>query len=198
MQNCNDRESGAAAFALPHTCEKKRDAGNRLKAFFLINVLVLSFFSGRSQQNDYAVQSNIIYHFTKYINWPDDRKTGDFVIGVVGDSPLYTELKNFTSNKTVGGQRIVVKKFSGRSASYNCHILFITEDASGSLKRIATLTTGTSTLLVTELEGLARKGSCINFIIVDDHLKLEINKANIERRNLDIATELLSLGILVK
>jgi hypothetical protein len=53
-------------------------------------------------------------------------------------------------------------------------------------------------LLVTESEGLARKGSCINFVIVDDRLKLEINKKNIEHRELGVATELLNLGTVVK
>jgi hypothetical protein len=33
---------------------------------------------------------------------------------------------------------------------------------------------------------------------VDDHLKLEINKSNIIKRNLGIASDLLNLGILVK
>jgi hypothetical protein len=184
MQNCIDRIGNSTS--------------TRLKAFFLINVMLLSFLPGKAQQNDYAVQANIIYHFTKYIDWPDDKKNGDFVIGIVGESPLFEELKNSVSSKTVGGQRIVIKKFAGGAPAYNCHILFISEEASGSIKRIATVTANTSTLLVTELEGLARKGSCINFIIVDDHLKLEINKTNIERRNLNIATELLSLGIIVK
>jgi hypothetical protein len=66
------------------------------------------------------------------------------------------------------------------------------------VKKIAATTRGTSTLLVSESDGLARKGSCINFVLIEDHLKLEINKNNIEERDLSIATELLSLGILVK
>ena len=53
-------------------------------------------------------------------------------------------------------------------------------------------------LLVTESEGLARKGACINFVIADDRLKLEINKKNIEQRDLGIATELLNLGTVIK
>jgi hypothetical protein len=87
---------------------------------------------------------------------------------------------------------------SSSETSYNCHILFIAEDKSGSVKKIAATTKGTSTLLVSESDGLARKGSCINFVLIEDHLKLEINKNNIEERDLNIATELLSLGILVK
>jgi hypothetical protein len=169
----------------------------RYKAIFLLSVLLFTLFHAWAQ-NAYAVHANIIYRFTKYINWPDEKKTGDFVIGVIGDTPLYDELKIFISNKTASGQPFVIKKYSTTASLYDCHILFVSDDESESVKRIAANTAGTSTLLVTESEGLSRKGSCINFVIVDDRLKLEINKSNIERRSLDIASELLSLGIIVK
>jgi len=163
----------------------------------ILSILVFSLFQVWAQ-NVYAVHANIIYRFTKYINWPDDKKNGDFVIGVVGDTPLYDELKIFISNKSAAGQPFVIKKFSANATAYNCQILFVCDDESRSVKRIAAVTAGTPILLVTESEGLSRKGSCINFIIVGDHLKLEINKTNIERRSLNIASELLTLGIVVK
>jgi hypothetical protein len=169
----------------------------RYKAILVLFVLLFTLFHAWAQ-NVYAVHANIIYRFTKYINWPDDKKTGDFVIGVIGDTPLYDELKIFISNKTASGQPFVIKKYSTTASSYNCQILFVSDDESGSVKRIAANTAGTPTLLVTESEGLSRKGSCINFVIVDDRLKLEINRSNIERRSLDIASELLSLGTVVK
>ena len=167
--------------------------------FFLILFLLLDIYKTQAQQYDnYALHANIIYRITKYINWPEDKKSGDFVIGIVGDSPLYDEIKSFTANKTVGNQKIVIKTFSSSVSSYNCQILFITEDESRSLKKIAIVTAGTPTLLMSESYGLAHKGSCINFIFVDEHLKLEINKNNIEQRNLNVASEFLTLGIIVK
>lgn len=166
----------------------------------ILGLILVAGFSAHAQQTmDYSVHANIIYHFTKYINWPDDKKTGDFVIGVVGDSPLFDKLKNLSNlNKTVGTQKIVVKKYSSSAQSFNCHILFIGEEESSSLKKIAANTTASSILLVTESEGLARKGACINFVIADDRLKLEINKKNIEQRELGIATELLNLGTVIR
>jgi hypothetical protein len=150
------------------------------------------------QETSYSIHANIIYRFTKYIDWPADKKTGDFIIGIVGDSPLYDEMKGFVVNKMVGNQKIVIKKFPSSAPDYNCHILFICEEESSSLKKIAIRTAGASVLLVSEEDGLASKGSCINFIVVSDHLKLEINKNNIEKRGLSVATELLSLGIVVR
>ena len=170
------------------------------KTSCLLCILILCMVSGAraQQETDYAIHANIIYRFTKYIDWPVYKKSGDFIIGIVGDSPLYDELKTFVANKMVGDQKIVVKRISASDASFNCHILFINEDESWNLKKIAATTAGTPTLIVSESDGLASKGSCINFLIDDEHLKLEINKNNIERRNLSIATELLQLGKIVK
>jgi YfiR/HmsC-like len=169
------------------------------RRFCLVGLLSLAVCGSQAQQGtDYAIHANIIYRFTKYVDWPDSKKSGDFIIGIIGESPLYDALNSFITNKTVGSQKIVLKRYSRSETSFNCHILFIGEDDGGSLKKIAALTRGTPTLLVSESAGLALKGSCINFIVVNDHLKLEINKNAIEQRGLSIATELLSLGIVVK
>ena len=76
--------------------------------------------------------------------------------------------------------------------------MFVSDEESSSLKKIASVTAASSILIVAETEGMARKGACINFTIVDERLKLEINKKNIEQRDLGIATELLNLGTVVK
>jgi len=169
-----------------------------LSLFCLAGILLLSTLKVQAQhETDYTIHATIIHRFTKYIDWPANKKSGDFIIGVVGDSPLYDELKSFTANKTVGNQKIVVTKIS-RSESYNnCHILFISEEESGSLKKIAALTAGAPVLIITEYNGLARQGSCINFITINQHLKLEINKGNVAQRNLHIASELLDLAIII-
>ncbi len=164
-----------------------------------VSITLLSLtISVRAQSvTDYKVHANIIYRFTKYIEWPENKQTGDFVIGIVGDSPLYEELGALTANKFVGNQRIVIKKLSASATYYTCQILFISQEESRDLKRIASLTAEEPVLLITEENGLAKRGSCINFIIVDDRLKLEINKNNILSRNLNIASELLKLATIV-
>jgi hypothetical protein len=183
---------------------------HRFKARWLITTgykilcLVIIFFlqsssrAAAQQETDYAVHTNIIYHFTKYIDWPENKKSGDFIIGTIGDTPLYDELKKNIGSKMVGDQKIVIKRFSPSAATFNCHILFISVDERLSMKKIASRTKGISILLVSESDGLAEKGGCINFSIISDRLKLEINKYNIEERGLNIASELLQLGKIVK
>lgn len=169
-----------------------------LKLICLAGILLLSTRKVQAQQEtDYTVHATIIHRFTKYIDWPANKKSGDFIIGIIGDSPLYDELKSFTANKTVGNQKIVVTKISRPESYNNCHILFISEEESGSLKRIAAITAGAPVLIITEYNGLAHKGSCINFITINQRLKLEINKDNVAQRNLHIASELLDLAIII-
>jgi hypothetical protein len=172
---------------------------SNIKKVFLCLFVFLSFTQLRAQEElNYSVHANIIYHFTKYINWPPDKNAGDFIIGVVGETPLSDELKKIVTGKKACGQNILIKRFSSSSSSFNCHILFISDAASSSLKKIVNTTINDPVLLVSESKGFASKGSCINFSIVNDKLKLEINKNNIQHRGLEIASELLQLGIQVK
>lgn len=155
--------------------------------------------SAKAQQDfSYAVHANIIYRFTKYIEWPAAYNTGDFIIGVVGDTPLYEELDEFVKSKTVGNRKMRVRKMSTSADRYYCNILFISENANKSLKKIVDITKGSPVLIVSEVHAGASRGSCINFLIADERLRLEINKTNIESRDLKVASELLRLGTIVK
>lgn len=170
------------------------------KRMVLIMLFLISPFLHGSAQNatDYSVHANVIYHFTKYVDWPAKSKSDDFIIGVIGETMLFDELKKITSNKKAGNQRIVVRRFSPSQTTYDCHILFLSEEESGSLKKITARTENDAVLLVCEKKGAASKGACISFNVVSDRLKLEINKNNIDQRGLSIANELLRLGTLVK
>jgi YfiR/HmsC-like len=151
------------------------------------------------QSTDYAVHANIIYRVTKYINWPaGNSQSGDFIIGIVGESPLYDELKKLIAGKKVDKQKIVVTRLPASASSFSCQVLFVPDDESNHFKKILGKTSKSGTLVISESDGLASEGSCINFVIIDEHLKLEINKRNIENRNLKVASELLQLGIPVR
>jgi hypothetical protein len=170
--------------------------GLKLVLLFLILHLVSALHA--QKETSYVVQSNIIYRLKKNLDWPASSKQGDFNIGVVGDSPMYEELKKSIEGKFVGDQKITIKKVSSSSPVFDCQILFVSDDAGKNIKKIAGKTAHNPVLLVSETDGMAQKGSCINFVIESNRLKLEINQNNITQRELSIASELLQLGKLVK
>ncbi len=169
-----------------------------MKLFSKLVIVFLLVISGaHANSQDYKFHSIFMYNFTKYIEWPDSYKNGDFVIGVLGDSPIVEHLKNMAQVKSVGSQKFTIKVFSNASDISQCHILFIPENNSGKLKDVRSKLKGASTLLITEQDGLATKGSAINFIIKEGKWKFELNKAAAESANLKISSELSRLAILV-
>jgi hypothetical protein len=166
-------------------------------SFVLFLIQLINVNDLKAQTIDYSLQANIIYRLTKYIDWKAVNKTDDFIIGVDGNEEAYKALTTATKNKFANEQKIKVRLIDNIKNVNDCNILFITDEASDDLKLLFQSTQNKPILIVTEKKGMALKGSCINFIVVDDKLKLEVNKTNIEDRNLKISKELLKLTILV-
>jgi hypothetical protein len=166
-------------------------------------ILVLLFFctstSSRAQDLNYKAYSVYVYNFIKYIEWPDDKKSGEFVIAVVGDSPVLKELQQLAASKKANGQTIVVRQYKTVEEVEACKILYISNTVKSSAIKVAMERSKTlSALLITEREGQARKGAGINFITLeDDTLKFELNKKVIEGNKLKISNTLVSLAVLV-
>lgn len=145
----------------------------------------------------YPVEANLVYHFGKYIDWPDRDVRTEFVIGVVGDGPVVGEMVRLMAQRTADGKKIVIRKYAAKSRSFNCQMLFICECARSCLREAVAATAGSPVLIVAEGAGMARKGAGIDIAISGQRFRLEINKANIERRKLQIADELIQLATLV-
>ena len=145
------------------------------------------------------IKATFIYNFTKYIDWPDKYKEGNFVIGVIGANAFYNELTGLLQKKTVGNQKFEIKSFTSEDAvSGFCHIIFIPAENSSMLPEVLKKTKGKSTLIVTEKSGLAKQGSAINFIIENNKQRFELNKNNVEKYNLKISSTLSALAIAVE
>ncbi len=169
----------------------------KMKKLSLIIVLFLSV-SIYSNAQIPKLQSIFIYNFTKYIEWPASYNTGNFVIGVLGQSPLIKELNNLSKLKKAGNQPIVITRFHNVEEISKCNILFVPTNKSSQINDITNKLKGKSTLIITEKKGMAKQGAGINFVIIDNKQRFELNKANILKCNLKVSPSLVNLAILVK
>lgn len=167
----------------------------RLKKFILACLFLFPFTFTNGQVA--KLQSVFIYNFTKYIDWPASYAGGDFVIGVLGDSPIITELNNMASQRKVGNQAIEVKKFNSPSEITKCHILFIPANQSENFDQAKQKigNNNFSTLLITEKEGMASQGAAINFVIRNNKQKFELKASNASQYGLQISSKLEALAI---
>ena len=166
-----------------------------LVSFFIIQT---GFKPGGIVDTNAKIKAVFIYNFTKYIEWPKSYKEGEFTIGVVGKSPLYSELIKMTQTKKVANQPLQVKRFNTPDDISKCHILYISKDKSAELSSVVKKLKNNSTLIVTEETGLVDKGAGINFIIKNNRQKFELNKGNVEKYKLKVSSNLEALAFTVK
>ena len=161
-------------------------------------VLVLLLFSVKlTFAQDEMFKSLFIYNFTKNIEWPGEYKTGNFIIGVLGNSPIVNELEKITKLKKVGNQTIEVKQLSDLSGLGKCHLLYITPSKSGMLQEAMAKSEGKPLVIVCDKPGMAKDGAGLNFVKVDGKQKFEINEAALKKNGLSFTSYLSTLGIVV-
>ena len=169
-------------------------------AFILIAILVLSsgFKTGGKVDTNSRVKAVFILNFTKLIEWPKPYRVGEFVVGVVGESPLYTELAKMAKIKKVANQSLSIKKYKTINEIGKCHILYVTKTKSKEISDVLKKVKSNSTLVITEQTGLADKGAGINFVVKNNRQKFELNKSNVEKYKLKVSSNLEALAIIVK
>lgn len=166
--------------------------------FILLSFLLISAKYSLDIDTSAKIKAMFIYSFARYIEWPPSYKKGDFLIGVLGNPPLYDELLKMSRTKKIYNQNIKILKFNNVNEITNCHILFIprymSDKASEAIKKVSKY----STLVITEKEGLISKGAGINFVIKDHKQNYELGKTNILRKKLKVSNTLETLAISVK
>jgi YfiR/HmsC-like len=166
-----------------------------LAAVFLI--ISGSAFAQTGERPIHEVYSMMVFNFTRYVQWPDQSGSGEFVIGVVGSQTIFATLTEWYGGKPKGSKTYVIKKFNSAADVTDCHVLFIDKSKSGEFEAINTKLKGKGTLLITDKNGLGEKGSGINFKTIDNKLKFELNQKAIETANLKVSSSLSSMAILI-
>lgn len=167
--------------------------------------LLLAFFSvcsftppPQEENEEYNIKAAFIYKFTDYIDWDSLVPGDDFVIGVIGSSPITDQLNEIAKTKTVKDKKIVIRQFNKAAEIGPCHILFISQNTLLPLADILSKIPDKGTLTISEKEGYAKKGTAINFIEVDNKLKFEANPREINDAGLKASSQLLKLAIIVE
>lgn len=165
-------------------------------------ILIISLFFGSGFIQNYDTNAKIkavfLYNFTRYFEWPEAKKTGNFVIHVIGNnSSLLKELNDLSAKKMVGNQKIEIKfsnEFDGKSAP---HILFVLTESSKSLSDATSKLKGKGTLIIAEKEGAAKSGAAINFVVIENKQKFEYSKNSAVKAGLKTSEDFKSLAIAI-
>ena len=160
-------------------------------------VMMVSSAAFSQERPLHEVYSMMVFNFVKYVQWPTNDNSKEFVIGVVGNSEIYNTLNTWYGGKAKGTKTYVIKKFNNASEVTDCQVIFIDKTKSNEFDAVNNKVRGKGTLVVTDRNGLGSRGSCINFKTENDKLRFELNQQAIEASNLKVAGSLTSMAILI-
>ena len=145
----------------------------------------------------HEIHSAMLYNFIKYIQWPDEGASGEFIVGVIGEDDVYNTLKAWYDGKPKGSKTYVIKKLGSTAEAASCHVVYIGKAKSKDFDDVKSKVNGKSILTITDGNGLGQKGSCINFKVIDGRLKFELNQEVVTGSNLKVSGQLSSMAILI-
>src|SRR6266700_3687343 len=161
----------------------------KIAVFNLVTILSVGLAFGQAEKPIHEIHAAMIYNFMKYIVWPDDGGT-DFVVGVLGEDNVFNTLKSYYDGKPKGSKKYSIRKLADVSEAGACQVVYIGKNKSKEFENVKNVTTGKSILTITDSFNLGKKGSCINFKVIDDKLKFEINQASMSGASLKVAGQL--------
>lgn len=168
-----------------------------IKRFLLF--IVLCHFIGiamaQTEKQEANLKAVFIYNFTRYIEWEERNDENNFIIGVIGPSPIIDPLTQIAKTNTVNNKKIIIRSFSKPEEIGECQLLFIPRKSPFTLSTILDRC-GKGVLTVSEEEGISKKGVAFNFVVINDKLKFEANLKALYLSGLKASSQLLKLAII--
>jgi hypothetical protein len=165
-----------------------------------VSIRVIAFFLfacagvGHAQTTNYKTHAVFIFSIAKYSQWPSI-ENNEFVITVLGKSKMYEELVAGTSRHNVNGMKITVLEAETVSQIGKTQIVFVADNKSSLLEELTKATSGKPVMIVTEREGLHKKGAGVSFFVNDQgKLNFDLNMTEMAKRELSMSKSLTSLA----
>jgi hypothetical protein len=145
---------------------------------------------------EYPVKAAFLYHFVEFVEWPASTPLppGRVTIGVLGEDPFGPVLDRAILEKMAAGRTLSVRRFATLDDLEPVEILFISTSEMARLPGILARLKGRSVLTVGEADRFAQRGGMIGFFLEDHRVRLEVNRAAVERAGLRVSSKLLAVA----
>ncbi|MFW6202757.1 MAG: YfiR family protein [Marinilabilia sp.] len=159
---------------------------------------ILSFIAGQVRAQEEKHISLYLHNFTRYIEWPEEKRTDDFVIEVLGHESVYEKLKERLDGKRINNQPVTIRNYMEAEKMGEPHIMFVGHWQSKQMPEVLENLEGQPTLIVTEKEDMIDEGAAINFVIREGKIQYEFKKSHVRERGLSVNSRLGQLGISIE
>lgn len=165
---------------------------------FVLLHLMMSAVNSCAQSFDHLENAVYVYNFIKYTQWP--QKKTNIEVGIIGKTPLETNLKYLFSKKANNLTTYSVKNISADEAK-TVDVIFVAENAAQYIKAINAQTGNAPILIISEKENMGRAGACISFFIDEDNdfkTSYQLSIKNYKQRGLSATEQILNNAVLTR
>jgi hypothetical protein len=147
--------------------------------------------------NEYALKSVFLYNFCHFIEWPASAFSSPndpLIIGIVGDDPFGSLLKEAVEGETYHGRPIQIEHYRGPKDIKHCHLLFVGRSEAGRVDAILGAVASKSAVTVGETEQFLERGGMIALTAERNRVRLSVNTSALRAGNLDVSSKLLRVA----
>lgn len=187
----------------------------RIKTYNLLKIAALLFIlsaavmvrADSTTNREYQIKAAFLYNFINFIDWPNENSDGNkdnpIYIGILGKNPFGNSFEPI-KDKQVKDRNVVVKHFENLNAlkkcitnedkQKQCYLLYVSSSEKENINEIFEFVNEKSILTVGDMKNFLESGGIINFLMEDNKVCFEINKAAAEKAKLSIRSKLLRLA----
>ncbi len=147
-----------------------------------------------------AVKAAFLYKFQLYVTWPHTAfasQSAPFNLCIVGTDPFDDMLDRIVRGQKVAQHPVMIRRLSATPADRQCHMMYVNGSDDFVHTQLAAVS-GSPVLTVTdEVTGDSDKGM-INFTLIDNRVRFEIDNGAAIRNGLAISSKLLGVAVSVR
>jgi hypothetical protein len=170
----------------------------------VLTTLALAWTAGSAAAQDrsleYAVKATYLYKFIPFVAWPPAAfasTASSFDICVIGDSSFGILVTNAVAGQRIDQHRFAVRRVTTLAEEGSCQVLFIGSGDATLVNAALIAVRGRPVLTVTDAAPSGEHG-IVNFVLLDDRVRFEIDLGQAARNGIAISSKLLSLALTVQ
>jgi hypothetical protein len=146
------------------------------------------------------VRALMIYNLTKFVEWPNAKLANEqhpFLICVLGDDSVASQLDNLLRGKLVQGRTANIRQVRSGKGAEECQVLYISDEKRAHLADFSPALAKAAVLTISG-QHLSRDGAIIGLPFVERRISIEVDAEAAKRSGVSVSSKLLQIAAVTR
>lgn len=174
----------------------------RISTCLVLLAVVCPLSRPQKRPTRYDVEAAYLYQLGNFVQWPATKsgaaQASSFSICVLGRDPFGRVLDNIVKGGKINGVSLVDRRIDSPEEAKGCQILFVSGSEGYDIRRDLEQLHDDPTLTVSDVPDFLDRGGMIQFVLVGDRVRFEINLSKAASAKLTLSSQLLKVAVGVR